>query len=215
MAAMSVPSASAAQDASASSTAKLAIHNAVKAGWVHESVTALENGNSVTMANDVGTRAGHQVIDSNGAHAQVIVLNGNAYMYGDANAIANYFEITKTNPEGYANRWFVLTPANPNFAAVSGSVTLKSDFENFSIPKNAVLGETTVIDGQKVQAIVGHLSASSSQPAATITLYVTTTGKVLPVRYVVAGKGVHSTTDWSNWGKKVQLTTPKSTPAPN
>jgi hypothetical protein len=59
--------------------------------------------------------------------------------------------------------------------------------------------------------ISGNVAATSQHPAVTITLYVTTSDKVLPVKYLISGKGFHSTTSWSNWGHGVQLSVPSST----
>jgi hypothetical protein len=165
------------------------------------------------MVNDVGTTEGRQVIVYNGAHAQVIVLNGNAYLYGDVNAIAHYFEISTTDPQKYANQWLELSPSNPDFSTVSAAVTLNSDFGHLVMPKHLTVGKTVIMGGHKVKPISGHIAATSQHPAATVTLYVTTSGKVLPVvKYVISGKGLHSTTSWSNWGHGVQLSVPTSTP---
>ena len=53
------------------------------------------------MVNDIGTTQGRQVIVSDGAHAQVLVVHGNAYLNGDDKAIANYFGISTTNSQKY------------------------------------------------------------------------------------------------------------------
>jgi hypothetical protein len=188
-----------------------ATHDAEASGWVHETASASGEGHSLSMVNDIGSAEGRQVIVANGAHAQVIVVNGDAYLNGDANAIAHYFEISTTDPQKYANQWLELTPSNPGYSTVSGAVTLNSDFGHLDMPKHLTLGKAVIVGGHKLEGISGHIAATSQHPAVTVTLYVTTSGKVLPVKYEIAGKGLVSTTSWSNWGHGVQLSVPSST----
>ena len=44
----------------------LAVHDAVKAGWVHEVEKASAPGRTFSMNNDIGTTEGRQVVVSNG-----------------------------------------------------------------------------------------------------------------------------------------------------
>jgi hypothetical protein len=76
------------------------------------------------------------------------------------------------------------------------------------MPKHLTVGRTEILNGHRVKPIGGHVAATSQHPAVTVTLYVTGSGKVLPVRYVIAGKGLHTATSWSNWGHGVQLSVP-------
>jgi len=85
---------------SASELVSLAVHNAEASGWVHETSILTGSGHRVSSVNDVGTTEGRQVIDSNGAHATVLVVGGNAYIYADAKAIATYFEISTLPNDG-------------------------------------------------------------------------------------------------------------------
>ena len=83
----------------------LAIHNAESAGWVHEVTHATDSGHIFSMVNDIGATEGRQVILSDGAHARVLVVNGDAFLYGDDKAIANYFGLSTTDPQKYSNQW--------------------------------------------------------------------------------------------------------------
>jgi hypothetical protein len=113
-------------DASTASTStpgllSLAIHDAEGSGWVHETESATGSGHTFSAVNDIGASEGRQVIVADGAHAQVLVIGGNAYLYGDDRAIAGYFGISTTDPEKYANQWFKLTPSNPDYSTVSAA----------------------------------------------------------------------------------------------
>ena len=163
------------------------------------------------MVNDIGTTEGRQVIVSDGAHGQVLVIDGNAYLYGDDKAIANYFGISTNDPQKYANQWLELTPTSSDYSTVSAAVTLQSDFEHLAMPGTLKEGGVVTINGHKVRSISGQIPATSQAPAGNATLDVTTSGKVLPFEYQVVGKGVKSTTNWSDWGHKVTLIAPTPT----
>jgi hypothetical protein len=160
------------------------------------------------MVNEIGATEGRQVVTSDGAHAQVIVIDGNAYIYGDVKAVTNYFALTSTDPQQYADKWLELTPSNPGFTTVSAAVTLASDFGHVALPGHLTEGRVVTIDGHKVQPISAHILATSQSPAGTATLYVTTTGRILPFEYRAVAKGVETTTKWSNWGHSVSLAVP-------
>ena len=165
------------------------------------------------MVNEIGATEGRQVVTSNGGHAQVIVIDGNAYIYGDVKAVRNYFGLSSTDPQQYADKWLELTPSNPGFTTVSAAVTLASDFGHVALPGHLTEGRVVTIDGHKVQPISAHIPATSQSPAGTATLYVTTTGRILPFEYLAVAKGVKTTTRWSDWGHTVSLAVPSpSTP---
>jgi hypothetical protein len=195
---------------SASTLLEQAVQNAEMSGWVHEVSVASGSGHKFSMVNDIGTREGRQVIISDGAHATVLVVAGNAYIYGNDAAIAKYFEISTTDPQKFANQWLELTPQNPDFSTVSAAVTLSSDFRQVAIPGALHEGQPVEVDGHKVRPISGHIPATSQAPAATATIYVTTKGTVLPVEYRIVAKGIKSTTSWTQWGRAVQIAVPPS-----
>ena len=204
-------SAGASGPTSASQLLALAIHDAVGSGWVHETTNASGSGHKFSMVNDIGTTQGRQVIVSDGAHAQVLVLDGNAYLYGDDKAIANYFGISTNDPQKYANQWLELTPTSSDYSTVSAAVTLQSDFEHLAMPGTLKEGGIVTIKGHKVRPISGHIPATSQAPAGNATLYVTTSGTILPFEYQVVGKGIKSITNWSDWGHKVTIIAPTPT----
>jgi hypothetical protein len=196
---------------SASQLMSLAIHNAESAGWVHEVSNATRPGHTFSMVNDIGATQGRQVVVSDGAHARVLVLNGNAYLYGDNKAIANYFGLSTTDPQKYANQWLELKPSNSDYSTVSAAVTLASDFSHVSLPGSLREGRIVTIKGHKVRPISAHIAATSQTPASTATLYITTSGRILPFEYRAVAKGFTSITSWSNWGNRVTLIAPTPT----
>lgn len=198
---------------SASALMSLALANADKAGWVHEVELASAPGHSFSMDNDIGTSEGRQVIVTNGAHAEVIVFKKEAYIYGDKKAVADYFQLSTTDPAKYANKWLSIPVTSSGYATVSNAVTLKSDFTDVTIPGVVTLGPVTVVNGQKVTPIHGAAAATSTNPAIKATLYVTTSSPVLPVELKLTSTQETVTASWTKWGQTVNLKAPaKSAP---
>jgi hypothetical protein len=193
---------------SASSLMSLALKNAVKAGWVHEVESASAPGHSFSMDNDIGTSEGRQIIDSNGAHAKVIVLNKTAYIYGDKKAVADYFQLSTTDPAKFANKWLSIGSTSSGYSTVSDAVTLASDFTDVTIPGKVTQGSPVLLNGRKVIPIHGTAAATSTTAAIKATLYVTTSTPRLPVELHLVSKSETVTASWTKWGHAVDLKVP-------
>ncbi len=189
----------------------LAVHDAVKAGWVHEVAKGSAPGRTFSMDNEIGTTEGHQVVVSNGAHAEVIILGQVAYIHGDVQAVKQYFGLSTTDPAKYANKWLSLTSTSSDFANVSDAVTLQSDFQTITIPGTLKEGSTLVLNGQKVVPIEGTIPATTSNIAIKATLYVSKSSPVLPAEFRLTSSSESVTVTWSKWGHAVLLVAPKST----
>ncbi len=189
------------------SIAKLAMHNALTAGWVHEVVHANDQGKNLSMVNDIGTSDGRQVIDANGAKATVIVLGSAAYIQGDASAVTNYFGLSSVDPQQVAGKWLSLVATDPNYSAVTAAVTLKSDFSNVIVGP-FTKGPITTVAGRQAVPLFGHSPMQDGSPSVPTTLYVTATGKVLPIENHTSYQGTTETVDWSAWGRAVSLAAP-------
>jgi hypothetical protein len=198
---------------SPSTLMSLALANAVKAGWVHEVEHASAPGHFFSMDNDIATTEGRQIIDTNGAHAEVIVFKNEAYIYGDKKAIADYFQLSKTDPAKYANKWLSISSTSSGYATVSEAVTLKSDFTDVVIPGVVTEGSPVTLNGQKVIPIHGGAPKTSTTPAIKATLYVTASAPVRPVELHLTSTTETVTATWSKWGQAVDLKAPaKSLP---
>ena len=203
-------------DASSMSPAtlmNLALANAIGSHWVHEVGTVQAPSEKAKVVNDIGTASGRQVIDVNGAHAEVIVINKVAYIKGNAKAVVNYFQLTKTDPGKYDNKWLSIPSSSTGYANVSQSVTLKSDFDTWKIPGKLHEEKVTTVNGESVIPISGQVTMSVSSPTVSVTLYVTATGKTLPVEVVLKSSSETEIVKWSKWGKSVSIEVPaKFTP---
>jgi len=189
----------------------LAERNAIAAGWVHEVVGTRASGHSLSMINDIGTSEGRQVIDSDGGHSIVIVMNGMAYIQGDARAVTTYFGIPASDPQALAGRWISIRPSDQNFSAVSASVTLASDFHNLMLGGPFTEGPAVTLDGRSVTPVSGHVQEPGTNLTVSATLFVTTTGRILPVSLRASGLQGSENVRWSGWGAPVSLAAPSDT----
>jgi hypothetical protein len=163
------------------------------------------------MTNDIGTFEGRQVIASNASRATVIVIGQEAYIQGNASAIANFFELTKNDPQQLANTWISMVPSDgAAYQAVSAAVTLKSDFQRVSIPGTLTEGRPVTVDGHRCIPLVGH-TTEPQVGAVTVTMYVTKSSTPLPVEAKATAKNLLTTTSWSSWGRQVTLNPPPGT----
>ena len=121
--------------ASAAAVQAKAIADAENAGWVHDVGHGREDGHPFSAVNDIGLFEGRQLINSGSSRAEVVQVGQRAYLRGNADAIANFFELTKNDPQQLANTWISVVPSDGAFfTTVIDAVTLKSDFGHQSIP---------------------------------------------------------------------------------
>lgn len=185
-----------------------AFNNAVAARWVHEDVVATGSGHTLSMVSDIGVKAGRQVITFDAAHAEVAVVDGTAYIEGDATALTQYFGIPTKTPQKYADKWISVPSSNSAYEAVASTATIGADFGQLVFAGPFHTGAVTVVGGQQVLPISGHTTGSSSSASVPATLDLTTTGKLLPVQFSAADKHASEQTTWSDWGQAVTITAP-------
>ena len=189
-----------------------ALHDATASKGVHEVLTAKESGLSVSRVDDIEAAEGRQVITlSSGATAEVVAFVGSkkAYIRANSLGITNYFAFPTKTPAKFANRWLELTPTDANYAAVVSATTLSSDFPQLlQISGPLSFGKVTSLAGVPVTEILGTIPASSNNPALAVTLYVSSSGKILPLELKETSAGLSAVFKWSKWGTKVSLSSP-------
>lgn len=204
---------------SAASLLALAARNAIASGAVHEVTDAKLGGETLSMVNDIGTNEGRQLITiSTGASTEVIALDSmkKAYTKGNELGLKSYFGFPAADAAKYAGKWMESVPSDQAWANITGSTTLESDFGTSLRIHNPVLSAKLVmIDGARAYAISGTEAATANSPAAKVTVYVSDSSKVLPLRVRETAKGETATVNWSKWGESLTLKAPsKSVPLP-
>jgi hypothetical protein len=189
----------------AKSIMQKALKNAENAVWVHEA--GLETSGSRTLKSDnhIGTSSGSSSVDDAGAIANILLVGGVAYIEGNELAITHYFGIPSKHPKQIAGKWISIQSNDEGYTQVSGSVTLKDDFSQYTLGGKVTKGKDVELDGQKAMPLYGTVGGKSAIPA---TLYVTTTGTILPIEISVKDGATTSVIQWDSWGVAVQLTKP-------
>jgi hypothetical protein len=185
-----------------------AIHDAEGSSWVHEVIHSNAPGDKFNATNDIGTFEGRQVIALNASRAQVIQIGQEAYIQGNASAIANFFGLTKNDPQQLANTWISMVPSDGQaYQTVSAAVTLKSDFQHQTIPGPLTEGRPVTVEGHRCIPLTGH-ATEPNVGKVTVTMYVTHSSTPLPVETRATAKKIVTTTSWSRWGQQVTLNPP-------
>jgi hypothetical protein len=193
-----------------------AFTNAEHAGWVHEVTKGKQGGHTFSADNDIGTSEGRQIIQSDAARAQVVLIKGVAYVEGNAKGIENYFGITNVHPKRLAGKWLSLTSKDAEYSTITTAVTLKSDFSELQVTGPYTAGRPTVVDHVRVIPVHGLATGSQGADPSPVIVYVTATGKTLPVEFTASSATATQSTTWSDWGRPVTLTVPAhSQPVPN
>jgi hypothetical protein len=163
------------------------------------------------MENNVGTLSGQQVIDLDGADATVVDLKGKAFLRGNAKALTDYFELSTTQPQLYAGKWISVARNDSGYLDVTAAVTLKSDFAELAIDGPLTEGHIVMVDGHPAVPILGREPKSPATGPLSVTLYVTATGKALPIEFHASNGRDTLTTTWSDWGRPPSLPSPTHT----
>jgi hypothetical protein len=195
---------------SAQSIVSTAFKNAAAGTWVHEVRIATEPGHRYEAHNVIGTSSGRQAISVDGEIMSVIVVPGAAYIKGNEQALVKYFDIKTKHPNSFAGKWIAIKPTDSGYATVRSPVLLATDFQAGELLGPLTRGSDVMLDGQNVLPITGHVEGQGNSTAPA-TLYVTTTGTVLPVEFKVVSGSVISRTVWSERGEAVSIVAPKPT----
>jgi hypothetical protein len=192
---------------SAQSVLTLATKDASAQKWVHEVRVESAPGYSLKGANFIGLTSESQKIVVNGSHAAIIVLPDTAYVKGDKTAITSFFGIKTKHPATLAGKWIAIKSSNAAYATLSAAATLVKHFAEYTVIGPLSEGSDVTIDGQKALPISGHI-AGQNKTSIKATMYVTTSGVVLPIELLIKEGTAISTTTWSGWGHAVKILAP-------
>ena len=217
--ALGSPASATAKSQSASEMVAGALSDARASGWVHEESTSTYGLQKGTLVDDIGTHEGRQVVTvAHGGRAEIIALDQAHEMFVRANSVGlvDYFGFTTISTATYGEKWIELTPSDSGYANVAFGTTLASDFSQIRLTGALKLGAVTIVGGQKVRPISGTVPAMNGSPRGTGVLYVTTSGRLLPVKFHGTTGTLTTTVSWSKWGTKVKLSAPSgAVPFPN
>jgi len=176
-------------------------------GWVHVVVTDHHGTETANITQDSGPDQGEQNIQKSGVAAKVILVNRNAYIQGNSEAVTSYFGFPASDGPTLAGHWISISPSDSAYDTVTAGVSLTSVLEEAGLTGNLTEIGRTVRDGQEVIGISGTASSPDAGGGAA-TLYLTTTSHPLPVEFDTTSSQGTEQAVFSDWGKSVFLSTP-------
>lgn len=188
-----------------------ALGAAEAAGSVHVDMTSSSGSGSTVYSSDVSSSAGRQVITiTGGGDATVIDVAGVAYVSGNPPALVGFFGFSPAVSARLTGRWVSFRSGQPYYQQIIDALTLGSAMNVVTLSGRLTTKGAERLDGQRVVAVRGTAPSVPGVPAGTkATLYVATTGRMLPVSYAEASGSIHLSAVFSQWGEKVSVTAPR------
>jgi hypothetical protein len=195
-----------------------ALRDAIEGKWVHEVGRATRKKEVANFTNVIGSAGGDQVLSvSTGARVEVVALDQKKRLYVRANnlGVDYYLDITTSDPIKFANKWWLVTPIDGNYAFIAADTTLSLDFtDQLAHYGQVTQGPNSTLDGVRVRSLQWSVAGTKASPKLAVTLYLTTKGKVLPVELRETSSSSSLVIKWSKWGVSVPMKIPKATVFP-
>ena len=187
---------------------------ALRAGpSVHIHGATKSSGHVSALSQDSGADAGRQTFTIGSEHATVLVVGGVGYIKGNAAALTGFFGFSAALATRLAGRWISFHPGDSaggtDYQAVTAGVTLAGVDDEIRLTGPLTLTAPTAAAGQPVVGVHGHAPAGNGNPpGATGTLYVASSGRLLPVTFQVKAAVGQTIYTFSRWGEALHLTAP-------
>jgi hypothetical protein len=146
---------------------------------------------------------------------KVIVIGDRVYLLGNRTGLMDpdFVGMSAGAATKYAGRWVYGAVSKNPFSSAAKNVTYSPELFQGLLYAPLTLGPVTSVDGKDVVGIHGLLASGGEGVGTDGWLYVSLSGKHLPVRYGGTATGgqnkVTSWTDFSNWNETVTLVAPK------
>jgi hypothetical protein len=198
---------------SAATLLNTALRDATSRGSFHAAEARKLGKATSSTSEDLGANEGTQEISGSGGwRARVLVVGKTAYLSGNAAGLKTYFGFPAAVARKVGSRWVSVPSSNPGFAEASNDVTFASALAAITPSGHLTQTAATKIDGTPAIGIRGTGPALNSAGTATsLTLFISSTGKPLPLRATLDdGKGDTRTVTLSGWGEHVAVSAPHS-----
>jgi hypothetical protein len=188
-----------------------ALSAAEAAGSVHVDMTSSSGSGSTVYSSDVSSSAGRQVITiTGGGDATVLDVAGVAYVSGNPPALVGFFGFSPAESARLTGRWVSFRSGQPYYQQIVDALTLDSAIGVVRLSGRLTAKGVGRVGGQPVVVVRGTAPAVPGVPAGTKgTLYVATTGRMLPVSYAEASGSIHLSAVFSRWGETVNVAAPR------
>ncbi len=193
---------------------------AVGTQGVHFDSTAKQNGASLDVTGDAGSKSGTQtlVVKSKGTTERMTarVVGSTGYVTGNAAALQQVIGLTKAQSSKYAGKWLSFPTSNTSLDELVGGLLSSEVSKELEIGGPYTYGKPATVSGQKATAIVGSVATQSGSKVPVV-LYIPASGKPLPIKEVTnsgnagGASAIHGTVTFSNWGEDKNQTAPSKT----
>lgn len=180
-------------------------------GSVHIDMTSSSGSGSTMYRSDVSSSTGRQVITiTGGGEATVLDVAGVGYVSGNPAALVGFFGFPAAVSARLTGRWVSFRSGQPYYQQVVDALTLGSAVGVVRLSGRLTSKGVHRVGGQPVVGVHGTAPSVPGVPAGTkATLFVATTGRMLPVSYQEASGGLRLSAVFSRWGEKVSVTAPR------
>jgi hypothetical protein len=192
-----------------------ALHDATTSRWVHESVQVKQKGVVVEDAlDDIGATEGIQYVSElGGAASEVIAFDQRQILYVRSNVagLTTIYQLSATDAATYTNQWLTVTPSDAEYSSIAYATDLTSDFGQVRFAGAVTESGVLRVEGRRVRALSGVVPPIDGAPRFDGTLYVTATGRALPVVFDEKNARASVSVSWADWGHRYVLHAPTST----
>ncbi len=178
-----------------------AIQDAKGSRWVHEVIRVKTRHNSFTSVDDIGETQGRQLIESGQVRIQLILTGKGLFVRANPEGLTSYLNMPKNQLNKFAERWIVLSPANPYYSTLSAAMTLRTDFDQQLFTGPLRQGPEILLHGQRVVSLMGRLAPQSHSARGTIYV-LAETNRPLPIELNESTPAVSYAESWSRWGQR-------------
>jgi hypothetical protein len=180
-------------------------------GSVHIDMTSSSGPGSTVYRSDVSSSDGRQVITiTGGGEATVLDVAGVGYVSGNPAALVGFFGFPAAVSARLTGRWVSFRSGQPYYQQVVDAVTLGSAVGVVTLSGRLAPKGVHRAGGQAVVGVRGTAPSVPGVPAGTkATLFVATTGRMLPVSYQEVSGGLRLSAVFSRWGEKVSVAAPR------
>ena len=180
------------------------------AGSVHVEMISSSSSGRAVYRTDVSSTAGRQVITiTGGGEATVLDVAGVGYVSGNPAALVGFFGFPPAASARLTGRWVSFRSGQPYYRQIVDAVTLDSALGGVRLSGRLISKRAGSIGGQPVVAVRGTAPSVPGVPAGTkATLYVATTGRLLPVSYQEVSGSTRLSAVFSRWGETVRVAAP-------
>ena len=180
-------------------------------GSVHIDMTSSSGSGSTVYRSDVSSSDGRQVITiTGGGEATVLDVAGVGYVSGNPAALVGFFGFPAAVSARLTDRWVSFRSGQPYYQQVVDAVTLGSAIGVVTLSGRLTSKGAHRVGGQPVIGVRGTAPSVPGVPAGTkATLFVATTGRMLPVSYQEVSGGLRLSAVFSRWGEKVSVAAPR------